>query len=135
MPKQPRSARDPGPLTDAPDDTERLRREFARGAVELATLAAISAGPRYAYELLTLLNDLSGGAPEVKEGTLYPLLHRLEDAGHITSDWEAHDRARPRKYYVLTATGTARLERLKTEWKRVVEGVARLLAATEGGRR
>jgi DNA-binding PadR family transcriptional regulator len=118
----------------APDDLDGLRRELARGVVELATLASLRSGRRYAYELLTLLNGLTRGAPEIKEGTLYPLLHRLEDAGHITSSWEAHDRARPRKFYSLTASGRSRLERLKSEWSRVVDGVTHLLAATGRGR-
>ncbi len=117
-----------------PEDLNGLRRELARGVVELATLASLRSGRRYAYELLTLLNDLTHGAPEIKEGTLYPLLHRLEDAGHITSAWETHDRARPRKFYSLTASGRSRLELLKSEWSRVVDGVTHLLAATGRGK-
>jgi len=68
----------------------------------------------------------------MKEGTVYPLLHRLEDAGHITSTWEAHDRTPPRKYYLLTPAGETQLEALRTEWGRLVEGMQRLLAAMKG---
>lgn len=114
------------------DSADRLRRELARGTLELATLAVLASRRRYAYELLTLLNELTGSAPEVKEGTLYPLLHRLEDAGYVSSDWEAQDRQRPRKYYVLTNSGAQQLERLRAEWKRVVDGMAHLLEATKG---
>ncbi|MBO0685562.1 MAG: PadR family transcriptional regulator [Candidatus Dormibacteraeota bacterium] len=111
---------------------EALRRELARGTAELAILAVLGGGRRYGYELLSLLNGLTGGAPEIKEGTLYPILHRLEDAGQITSTWEAHDRTPPRKYYLLTATGQDQLVALRAEWERLVAGMRRLLDASEG---
>jgi len=114
------------------DKADRLRRELARGTLELAMLAVLASRRRYAYELLTLLNELTGGAPEIKEGTLYPLLHRLEDAGYISSNWEARDRNRPRKYYALTKSGGAQLERLRDEWNRVVDGMAHLLGSMKG---
>jgi PadR family transcriptional regulator PadR len=112
----------------------RLRRELARGTIELAILSVLASGRRYGYELLSELNELTGGVPEIKEGTLYPLLHRLEDAGHISASWQAAGRAAPRKYYVLTRAGRAQLAELRAEWERLVEGMARLLAR-EGARR
>src|SRR5918997_1470807 len=59
------------------------QREFSRGTLELAILALIQSKPRYGYDLLTSLIAATDGALEVKEGTLYPVLHRLEDAGYI----------------------------------------------------
>ena len=100
--------------------------------MELAILSVLAGGRRYGYELLSVLNELTGGVPEMKEGTVYPLLHRLEDAGHITSTWEAHDRTPPRKYYLLTRAGESQLEVLRSEWSRLVDGMQRLLAAMEG---
>jgi PadR family transcriptional regulator PadR len=108
---------------------DRFRRELARGTFELALLSILRPARRYGYELLTLLNDLTDGAPEVKEGTLYPLLHRLEDAGFIASSWETHERSAPRKYYTLTAAGKAQQARLETEWQELVAGIGRVLAA------
>jgi PadR family transcriptional regulator PadR len=130
MSKGPRSSNE-----DAGTSRERLRRELARGTIELAILAVLGSGRRYGYELLSLLNDLTGGSPEIREGTLYPLLHRLEDAGHITSIWEAHDRTPPRKYYLLTESGDAQLAALRAEWERLMAGMQRLLGAVEGARR
>lgn len=120
-----------GSKTPRPDDDgrDRFRRELARGTFELALLAVLRSGRRYGYELLTLLNDLIGGSPEVKEGTLYPLLHRLEDAGHITSTWETQDRTPPRKYYVITPAGRAQQALLEKEWRSVVAGIGRVLSA------
>lgn len=103
------------------------RRELARGTVELAVLAALAPGQRYGYELLTLLEDATGGTPEIKEGTLYPVLHRLEDAGYVTTSWEAEGRSKPRKYYSLTDAGRARLDAMRAQWERLVAGMGRLL--------
>lgn len=115
--------------------SDRLRRELARGTLELAILSVLNVRRRYGYELLTTLADLTGGTPEIKEGTLYPVLHRLEDAGQITSNWEAHDRTAPRKYYQLTKAGKEQLELLCVEWGRLVEGMQRLMGITEGAQR
>jgi PadR family transcriptional regulator PadR len=115
--------------------TERLRRELARGTVELAMLAVLGSRRRYGYELLTVLNDLTGGVPEIKEGTLYPLLHRLEDAGYIESTWETHERTPPRKYYALTTAGRSQLATLRREWAQLVAGMDHLLGALEGAER
>lgn len=112
--------------------SDRFRRELARGTVELAVLALLGSGQKYGYELLAELNDVSGGVPEIKEGTLYPLLHRLEDAGHIQSTWHAIERNPPRKYYLLTDAGQTQLSLLKDEWSRLVAGMRRVLRSVEG---
>ena len=69
------------------------RRELARGTLELAILSVLAAAPRYGYELMSLLKRSTDGALELKEGTLYPVLHRLEDGGLVTTFWEAEGRA------------------------------------------
>lgn len=131
---------DPSPDPAAEASLDRLRRELARGAVVLAILSVLGAGRRYGYELLSVVNELTGGVPEIKEGTLYPLLHRLEDAGHVASTWETpgpetdrpQPRRPPRKYYLLTASGEQQLGLLRHEWEQLVDGMARLLGATQG---
>jgi PadR family transcriptional regulator PadR len=95
--------------------------------MELAVLALIDARKRYGYDLLTSLGSSSGGSIAIKEGTLYPALHRMEDAGYVTADWAAEGRAAPRKYYRITTDGKARLEALRTEWQRLASGMERLL--------
>ena len=104
----------------------RARRELSRGVIELAVLSVLDGRPRYGYELLSQLDEMTGGAPELKEGTLYPVLHRLEDAEYVESYWEAEGRSAPRKYYSLTAAGRQQLELLRSEWKRLVDGMHRL---------
>lgn len=103
------------------------QRELSRGTLELAVLSLIETKPRYGYDLLTSLIDATDGALEVKEGTLYPVLHRLEDGGYVEASWEAEGRAAPRKYYGLTKEGRQRLGLLRTEWERLASGMTQLL--------
>ena len=109
-----------------------MQREFSRGTLELAVLALIQTEPRYGYDLLTSVIDETGGALDVKEGTLYPVLHRLEDAGYIEASWRAEGRTAPRKYYGITKVGKQRLALLRKEWERLASGMTQLL---NGGRR
>jgi PadR family transcriptional regulator PadR len=106
---------------------DRLRRELARGTAELRVLSLVSTRRRYGYELLKLLGGAGDDVMEVKEGTLYPLLHRLEDAGHVAATWDAEGRARPRKYYQITTLGRAHLALLRAEWSGLVDGMQDLL--------
>ena len=103
------------------------QRELSRGTVELAVLALIREQRRYGYDLLSTLARATGGFVGIKEGTLYPVLHRLEDAGYIKATWEAEGRGKPRKYYGITAAGRARLDLLRTEWERLAAGMEQLL--------
>lgn len=93
----------------------------------MAVLSVLNARRRYGYELLKLLREAGEGVLEVKEGTLYPLLHRLEDAGHITATWVAEGRARPRKYYAITPDGRTYLALLRAEWSGLVDAMRQLL--------
>jgi PadR family transcriptional regulator PadR len=104
-----------------------IQRELSRGTTELAVLALIAARQRYGYDLLSTLGRATDGSLAIKEGTLYPVLHRLEDGGFIAATWEAEGRTAPRKYYRITREGKTRLDALRTEWQRLVTGIDRLL--------
>jgi PadR family transcriptional regulator, regulatory protein PadR len=69
----------------------------------------------------------TNGALEVTDGTLYPVLYRLERAGYVTVRWETPDRGVPRKYYRLTDAGRDELERLTHEWTTFARALNRLL--------
>ena len=112
---------------------EAAQRELSRGTLELAVLALIDEKPRYGYDLLTSLTEATDGAFGIKEGTLYPVLHRLDDGGYIEATWHAEGRTAPRKYYALTKAGKERLSLLATEWDRLATGMTRLLDG--GGKR
>jgi len=106
---------------------ETAQRELSRGTIELAVLALIADERRYGYDLLSALSTATGGSLGIKEGTLYPVLHRLEDAGYVEAAWEAEGRAKPRKYYAITRAGRERLDLLRAEWERLAAGMQRLL--------
>jgi PadR family transcriptional regulator PadR len=113
------------------EEAAAAQRELSRGTIELAVLALIIDERRYGYDLLSSLAEATGGFVGIKEGTLYPVLHRLEDAGYIEATWEAEGRGKPRKYYGITDAGRKRLALLRTEWDRLAAGMERLL---NGGR-
>lgn len=110
-----------------PGDGPSAQREFSRGTLELAVLALIQTKPRYGYDLVESLAGATNGFLAVKEGTVYPALHRLEDAGYLSATWEAEGRAVPRKYYAITAGGRRRLSSLRAQWDRLAAGMAGLL--------
>jgi PadR family transcriptional regulator, regulatory protein PadR len=82
---------------------------------------------RYGYELSAELAARRGGAFELKEGTLYPVLYRLESAGKVEPYWQTQDRGVPRKYYRITAAGREALQQQVLAWSHFVEVVGHLL--------
>jgi DNA-binding PadR family transcriptional regulator len=97
-----------------PAQEQRLAGELRRGVVVLAVLGALRR-PAYGYSLQQALAER--GFP-VEQGTLYPLLRRLDEQGMLESDWTV-DEERPRKYYRLSGQGAAALAALTAEWGRL----------------
>lgn len=97
----------------------------------MVLLKLLSVRPMYGYELVSTLENLGGPQFQIKEGTLYPVLYRLEDAGYIEARWETLERGVPRKYYRLTLAGTGQLQVLVAEWRAFVEAVDRILEMEE----
>jgi DNA-binding PadR family transcriptional regulator len=100
--------------TDEP--VTNLRLELRRGVITLAVLSQMDTA-RYGY---SLVQQLAEQGLDVEEGTLYPLLRRLEKQGLLVSEWEVGE-ARPRKYYRISEPGRSVLAELKVEWMRIVE--------------
>ena len=114
-----------GPARD--DDRRGIARELKRGSLELIVLHLLSLGEAYGYEIVTTLIERSNGGLEVTDGTLYPVLYRLERAGFVGVRWETPARGVPRKYYRLTKSGQAELARLRHEWNAFASAMANLL--------
>jgi DNA-binding PadR family transcriptional regulator len=109
------------------DDRSGIERELKRGSLELIVLHLLDAGEGYGYEIVTKLTTQSNGALGVTDGTLYPVLYRLERAGFVAVRWDTPERGVPRKYYRLTDEGREELARLKGEWNAFASAMARLL--------
>lgn len=106
-----------------------FNKELLRGTLELIVLYLISTGDTYGYALAAKVSELSEGHIELKEGTLYPVLYRLENEGMIESFWATQERGVPRKYYRITEKGQGRLGALREEWLAFVKCVAKILDA------
>ena len=104
------------------DAFAKLELELRRGVVVLATLSQLQA-PRYGYELRQALAER--GMP-IEEGTLYPLLRRLETQGVLRSEWKIED-GPPRRYYALNAEGRKLLRKLTDAWQGMNLAMGRLL--------
>lgn len=97
---------------------ESRKAQLLRGLMEIALLRLLQSGPEYGVEILERLRRDAG--LNVAEGTIYPLLHRLEKAGAIQSEWRIDlSGGRPRRYYALTPKGLDEFEALAAEWRRI----------------
>lgn len=121
------------PRTES-SDSRGTERELKRGALELIVLHLLSAGEAYGYEIVTRVGERTNGALEITDGTLYPVLYRLERGGFVTVRWETPERGVPRKYYRLTESGRAELERLTREWTTFADAVSRVIGRRPEGR-
>jgi DNA-binding PadR family transcriptional regulator len=101
---------------------DKLELELRRGVVVLATLSQLRS-PRYGYELRQALAER--GMP-IEEGTLYPLLRRLETQGLLRSEWRIEE-GPPRRYYALNADGKKLLKKLTDSWQGMNLAMDRLL--------
>lgn len=109
-------------MTETEDQLNQLRLELRRGVVVLAVLSQMDTA-RYGY---SLIQRLSEQGLDIEEGTLYPLMRRLEKQGLLESEWEVGE-ARPRKYYRISAAGRDVLTILRAEWAATVELMNRIL--------
>ena len=105
---------------------ETFNSDLLRGSLDLMVLGVLAEGPKYGYALQQSLRTASYGRIDPKAGTLYPLLHRLEDDGLIRAKWDMST-GRKRKWYELTATGKKRLKVQADEWYAYAEILRRLL--------
>jgi DNA-binding PadR family transcriptional regulator len=96
--------------------------QFLGSAVEMLILEVIAQGPSYGYEITQTVAERSDGYFELKEGSLYPALHKLERQRLLRASWREAD-GRRRKYYELTDAGRAELSARKTSWLGFAAGV------------
>jgi PadR family transcriptional regulator, regulatory protein PadR len=108
---------------------DKLLLELRRGVLTLAVLSQLKQ-EQYGYSLKQSLDELG---MEINEGTLYPLLRRLESQGLLESDWRVVDDTRPRRYYKMSQTGEMVFANLTQEWQALVMVLDHLLSNADGG--
>lgn len=97
-----------------------------RGALPTLILQALAQGPSHGYRMAQQIKERSQGVLDFKEGTLYPALHKMENAGLVNS-FEEIENGRPRRYYRITKTGRAALAKNRTEWRALSRAVTTIL--------
>ena len=104
----------------------KLSKKTLDGNMETLLLAVLSEGPSYGYQLVQDLNAKAPGVLKTGEGTIYPVLHRLEERELIQSSWRAGETGRQRRYYRITPRGKKALADNRLQWaalKRVMTTV------------
>lgn len=109
-----------------------INSDLIRGHIDTIILKILRDGDSYGYEIMKAVSLGSGGEYELKEPSLYTSLKRLEKLGHIQSYWGDESQGGRRKYYRITAGGTAALESALGQWRTAQRIIGRLL---QGGER
>lgn len=110
---------------------KRLRKQTLDGNVETLVLAVLEAGPSYGYKIVRELNERSEGILQLGEGTIYPVLYRLEEKKLISARWHLAENGRERKYYRLIAKGRKALAANCQQWRILAAVMGKVLGSAE----
>jgi len=111
---------------------KQIARDMLRGHLEGMVLAVLARGEAHGYEVLQRLREESENALQLKEGSLYPALYRLEKAAYVKARWEREGAKRPgprRRLYTITSKGKRALATRQEEWRHFTRVVGRILEA------
>jgi PadR family transcriptional regulator, regulatory protein PadR len=104
------------------------KKDQLSGTLDLLILKTLAqAGPSHGYGIVLHIQRVSDNLLRVEEGSLYPALHRIEEAGWVSSEWRTTKNNRRAKYYRLTPSGRKQVAREEQSWERVVQGVSSIL--------
>jgi PadR family transcriptional regulator, regulatory protein PadR len=106
-----------------------MRPDLVRGHLELLVLSVVGSGAAHGYAVVEELRRRSGGQLDIPEGTVYPALYRLEDAGLLASEWLQVGRRR-RRVYRLTRRGRKALEGKTSEWRTFARAISDVIGGT-----
>jgi transcriptional regulator len=105
------------------------REPLLQGTLDLLILKALSSSELHGLGVSRRIEQITGGTFAVQPGSLFPALHRLEEAGWLTATWQASENNRRAKYYRLTKTGRRQLGEETTQWNRIALAIAKALEA------
>src|ERR1035438_1484117 len=105
-----------------------LKRDHLLGKLDLLVLRVLANGETmHGYAIAERIEQISENVLQVGEGSLYPALHRMSEAGWIRSEWAPSENNRRARYYQITAAGRRQLAEKETEWLRAAEAITRVL--------
>jgi PadR family transcriptional regulator len=105
--------------------------EILKGHLDMIVLAALAAGPAHGYAIIQEIRRRSGETFDLPEGTVYPALHRLEEAGLLSSRWASSETGRKRRIYSLTPRGRRAFADQRALWHRFADAIRGLLGETD----
>jgi PadR family transcriptional regulator PadR len=104
------------------------RPDSLQGSLDLLVLKILSRRPRlHGYAIMSTISEMSEDVLRAEEGSLYPALHRMEEAGWILAEWVTKDTGRRARVYELTAAGRKQLAAVESRWETVTSAVNRIL--------
>jgi transcriptional regulator len=103
------------------------RVELPQGTLDLLILKAVALEPQHGWAISERLRQISSATLQIRQGSLYPALHRLERRGWIKARWGASENNRRAKYYELTRKGRAQLEVETDAWRRLTAAISQVL--------
>jgi PadR family transcriptional regulator, regulatory protein PadR len=107
--------------------------DIPQGTLDLLILQVATLGPIHGYAIASRLQQVSRDVLQVRQGSLYPALHRLENKGYLGSIWRESETGREAKFYHITAKGRRRLGDETKNWNRLAEAVRLVLELSPGG--
>jgi len=108
----------------------RKKIDFLQGTLDMLVLKALALGPLHGLGVSGRIEQLTKGTFVVKPGSLFPALHRMEEAGWLESSWGESENNRRAKYYSLTKAGHRQLDAEAEDWKRISVAITGALKAT-----
>ena len=108
--------------------------EMLKGHLDMIVLAALSSGPAHGYAVIEEIRRRSNQAFNLPEGTIYPALHRLQQAGLLSSRWVTAESGRRRRVYALTASGSRALVERRAVWDQFAAAIRGLLGDKRSGK-
>jgi PadR family transcriptional regulator, regulatory protein PadR len=103
------------------------RTTLLQGTLDLLILKALATGPAHGLGVSRRVEQITGGTFAVQPGSLFPALHRLEEAGWLTAEWQPSENNRRAKYYAITRAGRKQLGQETAQWNRIALAMARAL--------
>ncbi len=110
----------------------RKQMNLLQGTLDVLVLKALAREVRHGYGVAEWVRRTTDDTLQIEDGALYTSLHRMEKRGWIASEWGVSANNRRAKYYSLTGSGRAELEKASTDWSRYAEAVFKVLGSEEG---